>query len=279
MKLFLFLLLPLFAIADVYHYSTGGSGVDTVGTFSGSSFTDGAFIDSTTITFGPADSSNPGMLSTGSQSISGAKTWTSAPTFSAGGNFTLSGGTNTKFTRAKVAVNLLDSDTYLSIPGIDFYGGNTPSLLGEWDSSQFIIQTHMNFYTDNTFDLGGTYRPRNISAGSAITAGTYVTAGYGPIFLGLSYTTSTSNQALGANTHGIIIDPGSTTTAQTVTLPTSSNSANGEVIKVICGTNGITTLTVSAGSGTTVVGGGAMSCIATAYSWIYRSANTTWYPY
>lgn len=40
----------------------GGSGVTTVGTFSGSSQTNGASISSTTITFGPADATNPGML-------------------------------------------------------------------------------------------------------------------------------------------------------------------------------------------------------------------------
>jgi len=53
----------------------GGGGVTTVGAFSGSSQTNGANITSTTITFGPADASNPGMVSTGSQTWAGDKTF------------------------------------------------------------------------------------------------------------------------------------------------------------------------------------------------------------
>jgi hypothetical protein len=53
---------------------SGGSGVTTVGTFSGSSQTNGASIAGTTITFGPADATNPGMVSTGTQTITGDKT-------------------------------------------------------------------------------------------------------------------------------------------------------------------------------------------------------------
>jgi hypothetical protein len=61
---------------------SGGSGVTTVGTFSGSSQTNGASISGSTITFGPADATNPGMVSTGAQTFAGAKTFSSAPTFS-----------------------------------------------------------------------------------------------------------------------------------------------------------------------------------------------------
>lgn len=42
--------------------SVGGSGVDTVGTFSATGITNGASISGTTITFGPADGTKPGML-------------------------------------------------------------------------------------------------------------------------------------------------------------------------------------------------------------------------
>lgn len=47
--------------------------VTTVGAFSGSSQTNGASISGSTITFGPADASNPGMVTTGSQTMAGAK--------------------------------------------------------------------------------------------------------------------------------------------------------------------------------------------------------------
>lgn len=57
----------------------GGSGVTTVGTFSGSSIANGASIATTTITFGPADGTNPGMVTTGTQTFAGTKTFSSAP--------------------------------------------------------------------------------------------------------------------------------------------------------------------------------------------------------
>jgi hypothetical protein len=62
-------------------------GTLTVGTFSGSSQANGATYSSGTLTFGPADGTNPGMVSTGSQTFAGAKTF--------GSNLTVSSGTAT----------------------------------------------------------------------------------------------------------------------------------------------------------------------------------------
>lgn len=56
-------------------FASGSAGVAAVGTFSGSSQTDGASISGATITFGPADATNPGMVTTGSQTIAGTKTF------------------------------------------------------------------------------------------------------------------------------------------------------------------------------------------------------------
>lgn len=61
----------------------GGGGVTTVGSFSGSAQTDGASISSTTITFGPASATLPGMVSTVAQTWAGVKTISSAPVLSA----------------------------------------------------------------------------------------------------------------------------------------------------------------------------------------------------
>ncbi len=58
-----------------------GTGVTTVATFSGSSQTNGATISGNTITFGPADETNPGMVSTSAQTLAGAKTFTGAALF------------------------------------------------------------------------------------------------------------------------------------------------------------------------------------------------------
>lgn len=52
------------------------SGIDTVATFSSSSQANGATISGNTITFGPADETNPGMVSTEAQTFAGAKTFT-----------------------------------------------------------------------------------------------------------------------------------------------------------------------------------------------------------
>lgn len=52
---------------------TGGSGATIVGTFSGSSIANGASIFGTTITFGPADGTYPGMVTTGTQLFAGNK--------------------------------------------------------------------------------------------------------------------------------------------------------------------------------------------------------------
>lgn len=61
----------------------GGGGVSTVGAFSASAQTNGASISGSTITFGPASATVPGMLSTGAQTIAGVKTLSAAPVLSA----------------------------------------------------------------------------------------------------------------------------------------------------------------------------------------------------
>jgi Repeat of unknown function (DUF5907) len=58
----------------------GSSGVNAVGTFSGSSIANGASIAANTITFGPADPANPGMVTTGTQTMAGLKTFTGTNT-------------------------------------------------------------------------------------------------------------------------------------------------------------------------------------------------------
>lgn len=264
--------------AATWQAAAGGGGVDTVGTFSASAQTNGASISSTTITFGPASATVPGMVGTGSQTWAGTKTFSSLPAFTGGGDLLMSGGSGVRLKRANSGISISDTDVYTASPGIDFYGGSM-TLLAELDANQFILSSPFNMYPSGTLDIGGTYLPRNISGTGVINAGSYLVSGIGPIFKGLQYTTSTSTQTLAANTHGIILDPASTTASQTVTLPTSGNSADGEVLKISCGANGVTALTIGAGSGTTVVGGASRACIATSFGFIYRGANTTWYPY
>lgn len=83
-------------------------------------------------------------------------------------------------------------------------------------------------------------------------------------------------------TRQIITNPAGTIAALTLVTPASTNLVNGQRLG-FCTTQIISTLTTTAGSGTTVsnaptamlvpVATGAGSCV----EWIYRQANTTWY--
>lgn len=90
-KIVAILLLSLSAMAYIGPFPPGGpssgsssggggsNGTTTVGSFAGSSQPNGATISGTTITFGPADGTNPGMVSTTAQTFAGVKTFSSAP--------------------------------------------------------------------------------------------------------------------------------------------------------------------------------------------------------
>lgn len=83
-------------------------------------------------------------------------------------------------------------------------------------------------------------------------------------------------------TRQIIVEPAGTIAALTVVFPAATVLVNGQRLG-LCGTQIVTTLTMTAGSGTTIsapatamlvpVATGAASCM----EWIYRTANTTWY--
>jgi len=83
-------------------------------------------------------------------------------------------------------------------------------------------------------------------------------------------------------TRQLIVNPAGTIAALTIVTPAATTLLDGQRLSV-CGTQIVTTLTVTAGSGTTVsnaptamlvpVVTGAASC----FGWLYRTANTTWY--
>lgn len=95
-----------------------------------------------------------------------------------------------------------------------------------------------------------------------------------------SVTTDTVTAAY--TTRQVIINPAGTIAALTFVTPPSTNLVNGQRLG-LCTTQIVTTLTTTAGSGTTLsnaptallvpVATGAGSCV----EWIYRTANTTWY--
>lgn len=67
-----------------------------------------------------------------------------------------------------------------------------------------------------------------------------------------------------------------TSTNMTITLPASP--VNGQIAKVSF-TNIVTTLTVNAPGGATVVSAPAAAVVSGAYGWIYQTSNTSWYQY
>lgn len=87
---------------------------------------------------------------------------------------------------------------------------------------------------------------------------------------------------LTAATRQLIVEPAGTIAALTVVLPAATTLVNGQRIG-ICGTQIVTTLTITPGTGTTVsntatamlvpVATGAASCP----EWVYYTAGTKWY--
>lgn len=88
---------------------TTDTGVTTVGAFSSSSQANGATIAGSTITFGPADGTNPGMVSTGSQTFAGAKTFSSNVTIQGTGGLVFDTGAGGDITFANL--EKIDNDT------------------------------------------------------------------------------------------------------------------------------------------------------------------------
>lgn len=64
--------------------AASGGGVTTIGSFSGSSTANALSISGSTLTAHPADNTNPGMLTAGTQTIGGAKTFTARSQHDAG---------------------------------------------------------------------------------------------------------------------------------------------------------------------------------------------------
>lgn len=88
--------------------------------------------------------------------------------------------------------------------------------------------------------------------------------------------------AVTSPTRRLILEPAGTIATLTVTLPVST-TLNDNQLFGLCTTQIVTALTVTAGSGTTVlnaptallvpVATGAGSCV----EWVYRQSNTSWY--
>lgn len=85
-----------------------------------------------------------------------------------------------------------------------------------------------------------------------------------------------------ANTRHLIIEPAGTIAALTVVFPAASGLLDNQTFG-LCSTQIVTTLTTTAGSGTTVLNAPTALVVpvatgnASCPEWVYRLSNTTWY--
>lgn len=130
-----------------------GSGVTSVGTFSGSSQSNGASISSNTITFGPADVSNPGMVTTGSQSFNGGKTFNNSATFVANAQVLHVVSTNTSGT--VTAGTGAGTSPSVSFTGVDQTGAITVTTgtLPTGSGATIVTFTYSGTFPTNTFPI------------------------------------------------------------------------------------------------------------------------------
>lgn len=155
----------------------GGSGVTTVGTFSGSSIANGASISGSTITFGPADATNPGMVTTGTQTFAGAKTFTGLTTIKPAVNgtalevrnssndhvFSVDTSTGNAFatlggTGLDSALTIVDNAGNAALSVSSFGGSNTLGFSGDVAAFYDISGNNMLTMdgTSNAISFGGT---------------------------------------------------------------------------------------------------------------------------
>lgn len=159
--------------------SISGSGVTTVGAFSGSSQTNGASISSSTITFGPADGTNPGMVSTAAQTIAGQKTLNGGIKLTATG---VASVTTTTF-----GPNVLAPAS--SNPSLDFDFTNGTRPYGRIFMDTGAGGSVFKFGTSSSFATGINQAPLVFSHDSFTytnTTGAQISAGSSGVSIGLS---------------------------------------------------------------------------------------------
>ncbi|MDL2342449.1 MAG: tail fiber domain-containing protein, partial [Patescibacteria group bacterium] len=153
--------------APTFAACTTGTAVTTVGSFSASSQTNGANITGSTITFGPADTTNPGMVSTGTQTFAGSKTFTQ----SNGNTFSATSDLSTGARSADVAVISQANNVTNDSTGRLLYINN-----GDTGSNAAGIQIDNAAAAGTGLAIGGSgiTSGTGIAVGSAIQGGTAI---------------------------------------------------------------------------------------------------------
>lgn len=120
----------------------------------------------------------------------------------------------------------------------------------------------------------------NASGGIQAVKVPFTMVGLGPYVYNAPVTTASITIA--ATTRRLIIDPAGTIAALTVVFPAATTLTDGQLFGM-CSTQIVSTLTITAGSGTTVLNPPTAMVVpvvtgnASCPEWIYRTANTSWY--
>jgi len=227
----------------------GGGGVTTVGAFSGSSIANGASIASTTITFGPADGTNPGMVTTGSQTIAGAKTFSSVITSSVA---------------ASVNALQMNEGAILALNT-----GGTSFIRGDATSHGIVAYSNA---ADGSSAVGYQFNTSNTLANSSaklmsVANGSTEVASFGLTGLNLSHTAptittanSTSvglqiNVAAASGQNAFLINQ--TTTRSAASVFKIQSAGNGVPLNLT--DNGVLTISASVVANAAVLGGAALA--------------------
>lgn len=206
------------------------AGVNTIGTIAGTSNANGATISGTTLTLTPADASNGGIITTGTQTIAGTKTFNSTITGSITGN----AGTATALAN-----------------------GRTIGITGDLT------------YTSPSFDGSGNITGTGTLTNTGVSQGTYGSSTAIPILTidtkGRVTSASTTSIIAGVNSVTAIAGTsnaaGATISGTTITL-TPADATNGGIItngaQTIAGAKTFTNTTTSTSTttGAVIVNGG-----------------------
>jgi hypothetical protein len=286
---------------------SSATGVTTVGTFSGSSQTNGASISTNTITFGPADGTNPGMVTTGTQTFAGNKLMTGSldiggasagpgPKFTLDGNvsstssatthgfwFTLTrGNTYTEGSSGTLGTGAsawFGDETWAAGSATTYTIGSTLFINGPPAAGTNVTITtpySLFIFSGNTFTGGSIFTGSNQS----INSGHFVGNSVAPtIAAGAGAGTSPTVSIAGTDQSGVI-------TVTTGTLPTASatvatitynfaypNATYPVLMPANSSTallSGATMVFTTGGTTTFVITGGTTGLTAaTTYSWYY----------